>query len=157
MYHPICLPHAIICLSHAIPLPCVCHMLYHSHLSIPCYTTPICHMLYHLILSVTFYTTPICLSHTIPLPSVTCYTSPICVSHAIPLPSVCHMLYHLHMSITITVELQPYGSKKLNGYCRALALLIHKTWDSADQNVLLISTVCILHSMHFPVWSMILI
>jgi hypothetical protein len=79
-------------LSHNIPLPSVCHILYNSHLCVTCYTTPIClshaiplpsvcHMLYHSLMSVTWYITPICLSHTIPL------------------PSVCHMLCHSHLSV----------------------------------------------------------
>jgi hypothetical protein len=74
----------------AVVLQLVCHMLYHSHLSI------------------TFYTTPICLSHAIPLSSVyhmlyhchmsiTCYTPTICLSYAIPLSSVCHMRCHFHL------------------------------------------------------------
>ena len=82
-----------ICLSHAIPLPSVFYILYHSHLCI------------------TYYTTPICVLHAIPLPSVchilyhsrlslTCYTTPISLSHAIPLPSVFHMLCHSHLSFT---------------------------------------------------------
>jgi hypothetical protein len=82
MYHPICLPHNIICLSHTIQHPSVCHMLYHSQLS------------------VTFCTTPFWLSHTIPVPFVIDYITPICLSHAIPFPFVCHMLYHSHLFVT---------------------------------------------------------
>jgi hypothetical protein len=57
----------------------------------------------------------------------------------------------------LDVELQPYGSKNLDGYHRAVALPVHMTEDSVDQNVSLTSTECILHSMHFPVLSMIFI
>jgi hypothetical protein len=50
----------------------------------------------------------------------------------------------------VAVELQPYGSKNLDGYRRAVVPPIHKTWDFADQNLSLTSTKCILHSTRFP-------
>jgi hypothetical protein len=50
----------------------------------------------------------------------------------------------------LAVELQPYGSKNLDGYRRAVVPPIHKTWHFADQNLSLTSTECILHSTHFP-------
>ena len=50
----------------------------------------------------------------------------------------------------VAVELQPYGRKNLDGYRRAVVPPMHKTRDSADQNLSLTSTECILHSTHFP-------
>jgi hypothetical protein len=49
------------------------------------------------------------------------------------------------LNLVLAVELQPYGSKNLDGYSRVVAPAIQKTWDSADQKLTLISTECILH------------
>jgi hypothetical protein len=61
-----------------------------------------------------------------------------------------------HTAMRLAVELQPYGSKNLDGYRRAVVPSMQKTWDSADQIVSLTSTECIMDSTHFPAWSMII-